>query len=231
MNTPNSLDSAEAPLDVARRRNLWRRLKWAAVSVCLLAAAYYTFFVNPLASDEEMIAHFNAHRADIEALVRSYREWEPTPGEKVIWSHKPETERLLERVGVWTVGNIAPVWFPDPYSIEGAAHFEALLREGTPEGYFRRWGTIDVRLRGTQYARSSIVRYPKGAGLFKRFVYYPVVPRIANGVLLYPFPYGKEGQGDRLIASLNAFPPDWKVGECVLRQLEPQWFIQMCRAT
>ncbi|MBL8495231.1 MAG: hypothetical protein JNM37_13410 [Rhodocyclaceae bacterium] len=202
-----------------------------AALLSVLAAAYYTFFVNPLASDEEMIAHFNAHRAEIEALVKSYREWEPTPGENVIWNHKPETKRLLERAGVWAVSDIAPIWFDDPYSIEGAARFDVLLRAGTPQGYFRKIGTIEVLLLGKEYARSSFFRYPKGAGLFKRFVYYPVRPRVENGLLLHPFHFGRQGEGDRVFDSLNAFPPDWKVGECVLRKLEPQWFIQMCRAT
>lgn len=232
MNAAGSSNSNEAQADVTRKRRNWREWKWLIASACLLAAAYYTFFVNPLASDEEMIAHFNAHRADIEALVKSYREWEPTPGENVIWDHKPETERLLRRAGVWAVGNIFPIWFDDPYSIEAAKRFEAELKaDPDPFKTSRKIGTIDVLLLGKQYARSSFFRYPKGAGLFKRFVYYPVVPRVENGLLLHPFHFGRQGEGDRVFDSLNDFPPDWKVGECVLRRLEPQWFIQMCRAT
>jgi hypothetical protein len=226
----------EMSQDLSKSRRLSdqsrRRLKWVAALILLLAAGYYTYFVNPLASDEEMIAHFRAHRADLETLVQSYREWEPTPGENVLWNHKPEIMRLMERSGVWAVGDIGPLWFDDPYSIDAAKRFRAHQQANRePAKTMRKMGTIDVRLLGKQYARGSFFRYRKGAGLFKRFVYYPVVPRVENSLLLHPFYFGKEVETDRVFDSLNSFPPDWKVGECVLRQLEPQWFIQMCRAT
>lgn len=136
-----------------------------AALLSVLAAAYYTFFVNPLASDEEMIAHFNAHRAEIEALVKSYREWEPTPGENVIWNHKPETKRLLERAGVWAVSDIAPIWFDDPYSIEGAARFDVLLRAGTPKDISGRSGRSRCFFleKSTRVRPSSATRKARGS--------------------------------------------------------------------
>jgi hypothetical protein len=42
----------------------------------LLASCYYTTFYTGLASDEEMIEHFYEHKAEIEELVKRYREFD-----------------------------------------------------------------------------------------------------------------------------------------------------------
>lgn len=72
--------------------------------------------------------------------------------------------------------------------------------------------------------------YP-GTEIYKGYYYFPQPPRIENGhILIHDFhkPDGLGG-GQRIFESLDDYPPDWKKGECVLKPMDAQWFIAMCR--
>jgi hypothetical protein len=60
------------------RKILKTILKSVVAITLLVSLGYYLLVVrNPLPSDDEMIQHFNAHRAEIEELVRRYRIFDP----------------------------------------------------------------------------------------------------------------------------------------------------------
>jgi hypothetical protein len=71
-------------------------------------------------------------------------------------------------------------------------------------------------------------------GLQKGYRHYPQVPQVKDGHILIP-DYDLNNKpivraGDRVLDSLDDYPPDWKRGECVLKRIDDYWFIQMCRA-
>jgi hypothetical protein len=68
----------------------------------------------------------------------------------------------------------------------------------------------------------------------KGYCYFPQPPKVENGHILNA-DYSSLDQaytrpGLRVFDSLNEYPPDWKRGECVLKQIDDHWFISMCRA-
>jgi hypothetical protein len=67
----------------------------------------------------------------------------------------------------------------------------------------------------------------------KYYRFFPEVPRIENGELLGSMKpngeYASLWNSSRVLPSLNRLSIPWKQYECVYRQIEPQWFIQMCR--
>lgn len=72
-----------------------------------------------------------------------------------------------------------------------------------------------------------------GSLLNKGFCYYPQPPRVENGHIvdasfsLMDNVYTRSGL--RVFDSLDQFPPDWKRGECVVKRIDENWFIFMCR--
>lgn len=71
-----------------------------------------------------------------------------------------------------------------------------------------------------------------GAGISKAYFHYPQPPKVQDGRLLTPY-YTITGKpitrpGERVLESLNDYPPNWKKGECVLRRIDPNWFLAFC---
>lgn len=88
----------------------------------------------------------------------------------------------------------------------------------------------------------------------KKYWHFPQPPRVKNGWLLAPRCYLPDCPGldkyskerldkyfdvdgnvvthkdYRVFDSLDDYPPAWKRGECVLRRIDPHWFIAMCQA-
>jgi len=63
----------------------------------------------------------------------------------------------------------------------------------------------------------------------KGYVYFRSPPQVEGGYLL-----GLPGHPKylfRVLPSLDGppWPSDWKSGECLLRKIEPQWFLSLCR--
>ncbi|MFZ5774959.1 MAG: hypothetical protein ACOY3Z_05700 [Thermodesulfobacteriota bacterium] len=91
---------------------------------------------------------------------------------------------------------------------------------------------IDISLGSLKKQRDRIhLRY----GLIhKGYYYFPQPPRIENGHIveagysLIDHAYTRPGQ--RVLESLDDFPPDWKRGECVLKPIDGRWFITLCRS-
>ena len=200
-----------------------------------VAKGYVTIWTASLVSDEEMIANFKAHREDFQRLTQLYltegygnRLMDFKWGEGV----SLETLILLERTGVDQIDgtSFGGLWLPDPYSVETArlAEKQDVLEVNPYESLiFEFTDTLRHRVPSFRY---FIVT--------KNLTYFPVEPRIENGELLWPV--GLDGNYRHrapVLSSLNAYPAIWERDRsgnysfsCVYRQIEPQWFIEMCRA-
>nr|WP_320113878.1 hypothetical protein [uncultured Desulfuromonas sp.] len=206
-------------------------------------------------SDEEMIAHFRAHRAEFEELVRRYREYPRPPDQDTsFWYKKGDTQELMQRAGVSRLVGLAPSWFPNPYSAKSAKYFSELIKSGqaAKRGLFYKYDTVGVipvpkRLplpwkkdKTNQYRFNTL-----GHGtIWKDYCHIPEIARIEDGELLWPLgivgkgarvPHYQEIDGipvgqrrKRVFASLNEFPEHWRNFECVYRQIEPHWYLRMC---
>jgi len=175
-------------------------------------APYFRF----LPSDEEMIAHFQKHRADFERLVRIYRGDEPAVS-------AGEVEAIVKRIKVRWVRSDRTVWLPpDPYSDDAeqttkkldlrrrALRFDPAMRKFA--GVFLGYDHPPVR-RLNWYL----------SDVYKGYYYTPLPPRIDRGRLRTP-------DGDkRVFATLDSYPSDLISGYCVYRQFEPQWFLEICQ--
>jgi len=198
----------------------------------VLSGLIYWWHVNPLTSDEKMIAHFYEHRAEIEKLVKSYQNWEPSiqiPN----WAILPKNKALLEKAKIKRLKDLVPVWHPNSYSVEAEKQFSALIRVGKIRN-IKPYSSIGVELvdgrRPDQYLGWVLISSGPQV-IFKELAYFPEIPKIEQGKMWWPVD-GKKGhwRADRVFSTLNDYPPDWKKGECVYRQIEPQWFIRMCVA-
>jgi hypothetical protein len=207
-----------------------RILLWgAAVLLALLVAGGWWLWsvagppsrINTLPPDEELIAWFQTNRADIEELVRRYRAYVPPEGKQIgDWEKVGDTPELHKRAGVSRLSDASSaVWLPDPYSAV------ARIKDG---GYL----AVDWR-QATKYKtlviHSSDKRWWQGR-VWKDLVYFPMVPRIEDGRIMHPVEEtGVSRPTDRVLSTLNNEPPDVNRDECALRQIEPQWFVRMCR--
>ena len=203
---------------------------WVLGYFGMLALAYFLVQINPLPNDEELITHFETHRADIEALVKSYRDYGGVGGSP--WEQSPETRALMHKAGVDRVDQLGALWLPNPYLPETAELIDRTVRSGSESGwsFFRRHGSIGIEIDKNRYFRRSL-RYPLDYVIWKTLFFYPEEPRIENGWIVGPARTdGKIELLDRVLPSLNSYPSDWKRGECVARKLDAQWFIIMCRA-
>lgn len=206
--------------------------QWLAALFLLSVFGGLLLFLHssPLQSDEKMIAHFYAHRAEIEELVKRYRKWEPST-QIPVWHFVPENKALLEKAKVKRVKDLIPVWPPTPYSAEATKQFSALIRAGKIKNVIP-YSSIGVELvdeqRPDKYSGFVLI----SAGwqrIFKELVYFPEIPKIEQGELIFPADStGRWRHTRRVFPTLNDYPPDWKKGECVYRQFETQWFIYMC---
>lgn len=218
-----------------RRKWLW----WALSSPLILVVVFYlyvdhrefTLFINPLPSDEKMIAHFQAHRDEFETLVKNYQAFIPTL-EKPIFEIL-ENKALMKKAAIRWVSQKGATWFPNPYSAEAAKQFEALRKRAGANGleFSHPYKSIGFSMEEQPLGRSdrAVLLFSGLQWVIKDFMYIPEIPKIEGGRLWNPVTTGGNLKwSHRAFSSLNSYPPGWKVGECVFRQFEPHWFIRMC---
>ncbi|THF65232.1 hypothetical protein [Pseudothauera rhizosphaerae] len=177
--------------------------------------------INTLAPDEELIAHFYAHRADIEELVHRYRSYVPPPGaQHGEWRKLGDTPELFKRAGVKRLKYIGPTWLPDPYSLEARQRDKG---KGIVAGWSAaaKYHTVAIVPLDSRSFYHNVV--------WKDLVFMPVAPRIADGVLVGPIDHLGRHSHQRVFPTLNNEPPDVERDTCAYRQIEPQWFVRMCR--
>ena len=234
------------PLPFWRRKRLW-------VIICLLMAGItFLWWCQrvPLPTDEEMIAHFQAHRVEFEELVRRHRSFaqrEHWPELK--WPDDEEgTPQLREKIGVSTINYLSLLhWLPDPYNVATAQRVKAIDDECTQD--IRQWRAIDGEKNNFSPPKCRLLGYQYGALVFtpklpnnayhagswryvavkKEYVHFSESPRIEQGYLFGPIRIdGKYSYKKRAASSLNFFPFGWKEYECVYRPIDAHWFITLC---
>jgi hypothetical protein len=111
-------------------------------------------------------------------------------------------------------------WLPNPYSRETGKRLSKM--RGIPNKYK---AMIVKPLPEKKYYKGHLV-YVR---VWKDLFFIPEIPRIKDGWLIGPATKNRPpSRYRRVLSSLNRFPEKWKDYECVLRQIEPQWFVRMC---
>lgn len=201
------------------------------LSIAFLAILLGCFQISPIASDEEMIAYFHAHRGELEELLKRHHEYTAPPGKHWTWAEVPETKSLMQKIGVKEFSDITGgLWFPDPYSKPTSQR--AKFSKGNLFDEKAKYSAIKIRLKG-----DSHYDYWSGYGIaMKHLAYYPEAPKIENGWLMLPphtvydFQRKRKRKYVRVMDSLDApgSPREWGPMDCLYRQLEQQWFITLC---
>jgi hypothetical protein len=226
--------------------------------ILFVSGMYYVLVVRMgLPSDEEMIAHFQAHKPEIEELVRRYRSFEMPkmpprlprespnewlkrrpvmPREAFMWDKQhADTEELLRKASIDRLQYITLIWFPNPYSMETAKKLKVLLKDMnnfdprySPMTYFYKYGALTIDIHPwRKYHARSLIH----SNYWKNIVFFPETPRIMDGWLLGPLnTKGEYSSRKRVLPTLDSFPPDWKEYECVFRRIEAEtnWFLHLC---
>lgn len=202
----------------------------------------FTYFINPLPSDEIMIAHFQTHRQEFETLAKNFRDFKPTPEETNFYK-SPENNILRKKASIRWVSEAGATWFSDPYTAEGAKRFEILRKSAGIHGleFVHKFTSIEFTLEDQPVGRtfrSAYLPFSRQAGFFpsyasrsitKDYMYFPEIPKIENGRLWFPVTSsGNYARSARAYSSINSYPFNWKIGECVYRQFESHWFLLMC---
>lgn len=208
------------------------RMQMFSAILLIISGLLYWWHYNPLPSDEEMIAHFKEHRTEIEELVKRYREWKPS-AEAPIWEELAGNKPLMKKARVKRVHHSGPAWFPNPYSKEASKQFDDLLMARKIPS-LNPYTNITVELLDEDHPKRHFAWVLTDSGhflIFKDLVFIPAIVRIENGYLLQPaHPFFGITHKDRVLSTLDRYPPNWKRGECVYRQIETHWFLQMCAA-
>jgi len=239
-------DDNRAPSPISRRKKIRIILGLLAV------AAIFLWWCQraPLPTDEEMIAHFQEHRAEFEELVRRNRTFaqrEHWPELK--WPDQEEgTLQLRQQVGVATVNYLSLLdWLPAPYSLATAQRVKSMKDECAQD--VKQWRELDGEKKNLPPPKCRLLGYQYGVLVFtpklpnnayyagswryvavkKEYVHFPEPPRIEQGYLRGPIQEdGQYGYKKRAASSLNYYPFGWKEYECVYRPIDAHWFITLC---
>lgn len=203
-----------------RTRGIFRLI---AVAVGIAALWGATGCAWNLISDKEMIDHFNAHKAEFDELVKRYLAFDHRKGD---WDKLPRVIELKEATGVQRIIDGPGYWFENPYSIDAAKQSKEMEENKSwAEHHDRKTAIVQMQDERRHYdfdIRSAIN--------WKDYVYYPAAPEIENGRIKLPRELidRKYGIRNRVLESLDN--PRWEYGECVLRRIDPQWFLRRCRS-
>lgn len=159
-----------------------------------------------LPTDEEMIERFKVHRLDFETMKN----------------------KLLENFGGFIMDEKSEtgVYWGDRFASYPLTQDEKIKHIS------RDWG-YEFRVADTRYVKDATSQDLSMLLRTKGYVYFRSPPQVENGYV-QGFPY-REGETARprwrLLPSLNGppWPEDWKSEHCWLRQIEPQWFLSLCR--
>lgn len=221
---------------------------WGTVGVfllCVSVIAVWTFWFRvPLPRDEVMFTHFEAHRAELEWLVQGYREFATPPSDpKAFYEGTEDVREVMHKAEVYHVvaAGRGGVWLPEPYSEQSLRRLGQILsadyRTAHPDEFEmpmyapNRLAPVLIALTGAERGEGFgawTLRY-FSTGIWKGYMNFPQVPRIRDGKLLEPDSKLQVEPTLRVFDSLDAFPSDWKRGECVLRRITDKWFLAMCR--
>jgi hypothetical protein len=209
-----------------------RPLPWRILAGLVMFLLFYAYMRSvPLPTDQAMIKHFQAHRADIEELVRRYRTFDPGPGKdhSILWKAQGDTPELIKRAGIAYISDTTmSYWLKDPYSPETARHVEELNKASRGFTLSQQYGVLCITLAASNRHRSPSLFH---GVVWKDIYFFPEPPRIEGGYLLGPLnTKGGYKYKERVLSSLNFYPSNWKPYTSVFRPIEPQWFIHLDRS-
>ena len=209
-----------------------KKLKKYAVIGCAIFIIVLTIrscSIRRLPVDQVMIDDFNAHKHEFMELVKIYGEFDGFGSGPLDFAKRPDVSELKLKTGVGHItGGVGGIWLDDPYSVESAKVLEELY-QSKKYSYrnFRKMALIEM----ADVNKYSAVYFFNGGYNWKDYVYIPVDPQIIQGRVRLPG-NGVDGNEPllwlRVLDSLDS--PKWKRGECVLRKIEPMWFLSRCRA-
>ena len=216
-------------MEKQNRKRTKKRLLWAALGCLFVVGTVVmadSILLPGLISDQKMIDNFNAHKPEFNALVQTYLKYGRRPLE---WANRPEVMALKAKTGVAIMSDGPDYWFDNPYSLEAAEKVKQINDEGTWEqNHFRTTAIVEINDR-----RYRSFYWLMGGGNWKDYYYFPIDPDIEKGRLKMPrLLYGTKfpRTGYRVLDSTDSLHWwSWSWGECVVRKIEPHWYIHRCR--
>lgn len=189
-------------------------------SLCLDAWVEYDYggLFRKLPTDQEMIDSFKKYRGDFDAMVDKV---DLQPGYEVYF-HKdlsPFSEER-NRLGIYNAVDFTPGF---------NAKFYSLPRQGDPSHYPKRAWQFNVA--STKYIAGVDRKKWPWVNRLKGYAYFPQPePKIEQGRLIGPTLKNGKPSSWRVLEQLDGdWPADWASYECLLRRIEPQWYLILCK--
>lgn len=211
-----------------------KRLEWLVFSMCLGVISSFILWkliVLPLPTDEYMTEHFNNHRQEFDTLAKAYRESHLLQDPRAQWDDAEEIQEAMRKTGIWYLTSKSGMeWHENPYSLAAAQDFDRRRQNGSVDTARNRSrkGVIFELNNGQS------ISFREGAQVSKSYLHIPQIPKIENGRLLYPVNASKSKYAKQryiaLKSSLNYYPDNWENGECFIKPLDVQWFIELCKS-
>jgi hypothetical protein len=165
-----------------------------------------------LPTDAEMIGRFNKYRQDLDVI----RDRAMSGGN---YSSDYSNPTWKDRHGVYGAYKIIP-WTPDIYYSSRSVN----------QTSNREW-VYEFHVESTMYIAGAGKEWP-WVNRLKGYLYFPLPePRIDQGILLGAMQFASgQLRPWRVLEQLDGnWPEDWASGECLLRRIEPQWFLILCK--
>lgn len=162
------------------------------------------WYFRTLPTDEEMINRFRTHRSDFEAMKN-----------KAMGN---------------SAGFLGREW-EDKTGVQGAERFALYPQTSKKAKLISDLWAVEFGVEETRYVKDATSDDMAMLRRTKGYVYFRTSPQV-EGEYLLDFPHeGYPQRRWRLLPSLNGppWPSDWKSGHCWMRQIEPQWFLSLCR--
>lgn len=180
-------------------------LCWSAWEPAWMGGLPWNFRALP--SDQEMIERFIKHRSDFENLKNMTVQ-------KYYYGNL--SGQGNEGIGVWRSESFA--YYPR-------------TPEEQQKHISRTWADL-FRVADTRYVKDATADDLALLLRSKSYVYFRSPPQIKDGyVYSPPDEDGKPIYRVKVLPSLDGppWPSNWKRRECLLRPIEPQWFLALCR--
>lgn len=184
---------------------------------------------QPLVSDEKMIAHLQAHQAEMEKLAWMVINKQYTRAKGGL---TPEFELESKRLEMHSVG-VRGSWPLEPYSVE-AARVEKACRAIQDADRTHKTGgvcrpTLNAVSMQPAFGRNRVANFcSQHTGVaFKQYTYYPGVAPIVVGNRIQ---YEVDAEGQPVFGNSIVVPNTDHVRQdiCQYRRIAPHWFISVC---